>query len=116
MFSRGRVGQRALRGAGVIGFQPMQFRNDRCDCVGTLLLLQIQCPGGLILLRVDGRLGGAQTPDDAHYHRDARLADDRSDPIATTYRFNVEYDESIFTPGSVRFEKDGWMRRNDDDQ
>ena len=40
-----------------------------------------------------------------------RFADDRSDPIATTYRFDVEYDEAIFSPGSVRFEKKGWMKR-----
>ena len=29
----------------------------------------------------------------------------------TTYRFNVEYDEAVFHLESVRFEKNGWMKR-----
>ena len=33
--------------------------------------------------------------------------DDSRVKSPTTYRFNVEYDESIFIPGSVRFEKNG---------
>ena len=29
----------------------------------------------------------------------------------TTYRFDVDYDESVFNRRSVRFEKNGWMKR-----
>jgi hypothetical protein len=48
---------------------------------------------------------GLQMPGNVH------LGDDSRDKAMTTYRFNVDYDESVFTPGSVRFEKNGWMKR-----
>jgi hypothetical protein len=36
-------------------------------------------------------------------------ADETKSP--TTYTFNVEYDESVFMRGSVRFQKNGWMKQ-----
>jgi hypothetical protein len=47
---------------------------------------------------------GIQMPSNVHFG-------DNSDKTPTTYSFNVDYDESIFIPGSVRFEKNGWMKR-----
>jgi hypothetical protein len=40
-----------------------------------------------------------------------RTGDDTTDKVSTTFRFNVEYDDAVFNPVSVRFEKNGWMKR-----
>ena len=40
-----------------------------------------------------------------------RTGDDQTDEVSTTYRLNVDYDESIFNSQTVRFEKNGWMKR-----
>jgi hypothetical protein len=50
-------------------------------------------------------IDGIQMPANVH------LGDDGRDREAIDYRFNVEYDESIFRSESVRFEKNGWMKR-----
>lgn len=50
-------------------------------------------------------IDGIQMPSDVH------LGDDSTDKEMTTYRFNVDYDESVFVRGSVRFETNGWMKR-----
>lgn len=51
-------------------------------------------------------VGGIRMPSDV------RLGDKNPDKNATTYAFDVDYDESIFRRGSVRFEKNGWMKRD----
>jgi len=40
-----------------------------------------------------------------------RLGDDDTEMTSTTYHFNVDYDESIFNPQSLRFEAQGWMKK-----
>ena len=85
----------------------VEFSLDRRSHLPVRVLIQEQRP----VLPEIYRLGdyhaveGIQMPGNVHF------GDDSRDKTPTTYRFNVEYDESIFIPGSVRFEKNGWMKR-----
>jgi hypothetical protein len=55
-------------------------------------------------LRAYDPIDGIQMPSNVHFGDDDTKA-------TTTYRFNVDYDEAIFRRESVRFEKNGWMKR-----
>lgn len=57
------------------------------------------------------RLSDYQSVDGIQMPSDVHLGDNTRNTEMVTYHFNVEYDESIFVPGSVRFEKNGWMKR-----
>jgi hypothetical protein len=57
------------------------------------------------------RLSDYQATEGIQMPAKVRLGDDETDVTSTTYRFNVDYDESIFNPQSLRFEANGWMKR-----
>jgi hypothetical protein len=50
-------------------------------------------------------IDGIEMPSHVHFGEDETKS-------TTTYRFDVDYDESIFVRRSVRFEKNGWMKRD----
>jgi hypothetical protein len=62
-------------------------------------------------LQVVHRLTDYQSIDGIQMAARVRTGDDETDKVSTTYRFNVDYDESIFNPESLRFETHGWMKR-----
>ena len=56
------------------------------------------------------RLSDYRKVDGVEMPMTARYGDDGSKETLT-YRFDVEYDEAIFSHAGVRFEKNGWMKR-----
>src|SRR5258708_27455289 len=57
------------------------------------------------------RLTDYQSVDGIQMAMKVRTGDDETDKVTTSYHFNVDYDDSIFNPQSLRFETHGWMKK-----
>ena len=57
------------------------------------------------------RLTDYQSVDGIQMAMKVRTGDDETDKVTTTYQFNVDYDDAIFNPQSLRFETHGWMKK-----
>jgi hypothetical protein len=56
-------------------------------------------------------LSDYQSVDGILMPRNVHPGENSTETELATYQFNVDYDDSVFIPGSVRFEKNGWMKR-----
>ena len=79
----------------------VEFSLDRRSHLPVRVLIQEQ---RLRLPRIY-RLGDYHAVEGIQMPGNVSDGDDSRVKSPTTYRFNVEYDESIFIPGSVRFER-----------